>query len=225
MVDPMDKDDDVERLFSWLKTPELRYREFGAEREIADAVGTWPALHKTAVQTGHPAETVPPERDTAARERLARETMTSAPTAARMGGGDVAPAAPPPAPASVPSGERLVSALGRRVQAARSEQESASRRVAEQTQTAAPIEREMIERRDEPYPAPRSPAGRDYPAPERGALFAGGQRDDESRPAGRQDRSLDAVFSRLSGGRTRLPDPRGRSRTTPGLGAVFNRLR
>jgi hypothetical protein len=51
------------------------------------------------------------------------------------------------------------------------------------------------------------------------------------RPAERQDRSLDAVFSRLSGprergpDRDRLPDPRNRSRTSPGLGGVFDRLR
>ena len=40
-----------------------------------------------------------------------------------------------------------------------------------------------------------------------------------------EDRSLDAVFSRLSGGRDRLPDPRSRARTNPGLGPVFRRLR
>jgi hypothetical protein len=34
----MDHDDDVEHLFSWLQTPELRYREFAGAREITDAV-------------------------------------------------------------------------------------------------------------------------------------------------------------------------------------------
>jgi hypothetical protein len=43
--------------------------------------------------------------------------------------------------------------------------------------------------------------------------------------ADRQDRSLDAVFSRISGARDRLPDPRTRARTSPGLGGVFGRLR
>ena len=34
----MDRDDDVEHLFSWLQTPELRYREFAGAREITDSV-------------------------------------------------------------------------------------------------------------------------------------------------------------------------------------------
>lgn len=34
----MDHDDDVEHLFSWLQTPELRYREFAGAREITDSV-------------------------------------------------------------------------------------------------------------------------------------------------------------------------------------------
>ena len=34
----MDNENDVERLFSWLQTPELRYREIAGTREIADDV-------------------------------------------------------------------------------------------------------------------------------------------------------------------------------------------
>jgi hypothetical protein len=37
----MDQDDDVEHLFSWLQTPELRYREFAGAREITDAIVSW----------------------------------------------------------------------------------------------------------------------------------------------------------------------------------------
>ena len=33
----MDQDEDVERLFSWLQTPEIRYREFAGAREVTDA--------------------------------------------------------------------------------------------------------------------------------------------------------------------------------------------
>src|SRR5690348_16737742 len=44
----MDNDGDVERLFSWLQTPDLRYREFAGEREVSDATATWPALRKAA---------------------------------------------------------------------------------------------------------------------------------------------------------------------------------
>ena len=36
----MNQDDDVERLFSWLQTPDLRYREFAGAREVTDAVVT-----------------------------------------------------------------------------------------------------------------------------------------------------------------------------------------
>ncbi|HXP06067.1 MAG TPA: hypothetical protein VN808_18285 [Stellaceae bacterium] len=32
--------DDVEKLFSWLQTPEIRYREFAGAREVTDAVST-----------------------------------------------------------------------------------------------------------------------------------------------------------------------------------------
>src|SRR2546423_1892994 len=56
----MDKVEDVERLFSWLKAPMVHYREFAPEREIADAVATWPAAHRAAVQTGVAAESEPP---------------------------------------------------------------------------------------------------------------------------------------------------------------------
>src|SRR6266700_1163729 len=46
----MDNQDDVERLFSWLKTSYLHYREFATQREVADAVATWPALHRAAAE-------------------------------------------------------------------------------------------------------------------------------------------------------------------------------
>ncbi|HEY1798111.1 MAG TPA: hypothetical protein VGG57_18505 [Stellaceae bacterium] len=51
----MDRDDDVERLFSWIKTPDLHYREFAAQREVADAVATWPAL-RDAVPEPNPSD-------------------------------------------------------------------------------------------------------------------------------------------------------------------------
>ncbi len=43
----MDQDNDVEHLFSWLQTPELRYREFAGAREITDTVVTWRARANT----------------------------------------------------------------------------------------------------------------------------------------------------------------------------------
>jgi hypothetical protein len=47
-TETMDHDDDVEHLFSWLQTPDLRYREFAGAREITDAVVSWQARTNTA---------------------------------------------------------------------------------------------------------------------------------------------------------------------------------
>lgn len=44
----MDQDNDLARLFTWLQTPELRYREFADAREISDAVVTWETRPNTA---------------------------------------------------------------------------------------------------------------------------------------------------------------------------------
>lgn len=57
----MDRDDDVERLFSWIKTPDLHYREFAAEREVADAVATWPALRDAVPEPSPSDERLEPE--------------------------------------------------------------------------------------------------------------------------------------------------------------------
>jgi hypothetical protein len=85
-----------------------------------------------------------------------------------------------------------------------------------------------------------------YQPQDRGAMFRSENRGDSrmrereapppaatqlraAEPASRQNTALGAVFNRLSGQRDRererLPDPRNRSRTTPGLGGVFDRLR
>src|SRR5437879_4188456 len=73
----MDNSEDVERLFSWLKAPMVHYREFASQREIAEAVSTWPVAHRAAVQTGVAAEGEPaPQGDMAAKERIARDRRT-----------------------------------------------------------------------------------------------------------------------------------------------------
>src|SRR5690348_1958568 len=83
----MDRDDDVERLFSWIKTPELHYREFAAEREVADAAASWPAPRDAVTEPSHPGEPAEPE----------------------------APAEAEPAPSGRPSlGERLTSLFAHR---------------------------------------------------------------------------------------------------------------
>ena len=61
----MDHSEDVERLFSWLKAPQVHYREFAPQRELAEAVATWPVVHRAAVQAGVAAADEPaPEGDT-----------------------------------------------------------------------------------------------------------------------------------------------------------------
>jgi hypothetical protein len=234
----MDNVEDVERLFSWLKAPMVHYREFAPQREVADAVATWPVVHRAAVQTGAAAEDEPaPHGDTAAKERIARDSR-SLPTAMAQGGQSPQPEAAAEAPEPL-SGDRLVAALGERVQAARAEQAErpAIASQAEPVESAEEATAPMITGFEEPAaPGAERRGGeqresvRPYPARERDALFAGEYRgrEREARPssrADRHDRSLDAVFSRLSGGRDRLPDPRARARTSPGLGPVFGRLR
>jgi hypothetical protein len=46
-VKAMDHDNDIEHLFSWLQTPDLRYREFAGAREITDTIVTWQARANT----------------------------------------------------------------------------------------------------------------------------------------------------------------------------------
>lgn len=53
-TETMDNDDDVEHLFSWLQTPELRYREFAGAREITDTVVAWQARANTAPSEATP---------------------------------------------------------------------------------------------------------------------------------------------------------------------------
>jgi len=224
----MDHVEDVERLFSWLKAPMVHYREFAPQREVAEAVATWPIAHRAAVQTGIATEDEPaPQGSTAARERIARDSR-SLPTAVQAIEQNP-PAGTEAAPTVAPGGQAA------RVAHAAIAPEAEPRAAAQPTSDAA---EPIMAGFEEPPAAWTEPQGgeqpepaRHYPARDRGALFAGEYRgaEREARPgrrvADRQDRSLDAVFSRLSGPRDRLPDPRARARTSPGLGPVFGRLR
>jgi hypothetical protein len=222
----MDHVEDVERLFSWLKAPMVHYREFAPQREVAEAVATWPIAHRAAVQTGIAAGDEPaPQGSTAARERIARDSR-SLPTAVQA----IEQNPPPGAEAAAAPGEQAA-----RVEHAAIAAEAEPRAAAQPAPDAAePIIAGFEEPPaawTEPQDGEQPEPARHYPAPDRGALFAGEYRgaEREARPgrrvADRQDRSLDAVFSRLSGPRDRLPDPRARARTSPGLGPVFGRLR
>jgi hypothetical protein len=233
----MEQASDVKRLFSWLKTEDLRYREFAASREVKDAVATWPALHEAAKESGHPAEAAAPAGAAVARERIARETMPMPPVAAEAIRAEP-PVTVPPQPLA---GSRLMSALGRRIQATRHEPQPKSEEPTHPAAApAAPPRAEQGAAADTTMPmAPPAGSGPESGARERapvrptapaeraqGGRFFGGAYGGEERGGSRRGHSLDAVFSRLSGGRSRpLPDPRDRSRGSPGLGSVFNRLR
>jgi hypothetical protein len=108
----MDHDDDVEHLFSWLQTPELRYREFAGAREITDAVITWQARpnstetasvpsDNTQLEEEYPADQFPDRRDAPADivlQRPAAATPTPvAPDPATLAPAQTAAAAPGPA--------------------------------------------------------------------------------------------------------------------------------
>jgi hypothetical protein len=241
----MDQSEDVERLFSWLKAPMVHYREFAPQIEVAEAVATWPLVHKAAVQTGVSDDEAAPHGDSVVKERMARDRMMM-PTGAAQAIRET----PLPGTESQPipggieddaSAERFPPPLQHVAQPEPSERavefgaeppppRPEPRRPASSAAAASAARRPepVVPRTVEPVAAPRD-AGF-YPAADRAALFGGEYRGREreaprQRAADRQDRSLDAVFTRLSGGRDRLPDPRERARTTPGLGSVFGRLR
>ncbi|HZK89464.1 MAG TPA: hypothetical protein VFC56_04885 [Stellaceae bacterium] len=90
----MDHEDDIERLFSWLQTPELRYREFAGAREITDAAVTSPPYPDTAghaIPAGEPLREVEPGEYT---------DEPVAPVTGTRGSSDVS--ATPPAPPGAP---------------------------------------------------------------------------------------------------------------------------
>ncbi|HEX3864796.1 MAG TPA: hypothetical protein VHY35_24185 [Stellaceae bacterium] len=290
----MDHSEDVERLFSWLTAPMVRYRNFTPQAEVAEAVATWPLVHRAAVQSGVKVDAAAPQGSAAAHERVARDQMGLPAAAARALRENPPLGTVTPNPASSVeqphvTTDSLVAELGNRVHATNAEraegiaaampteplppapppvvsappaQPAASSVAASQTaqRDTADLPRRNTDEppvrpepgrtdtaqpgpvrsrqdwpetaaqvRPDPYrPQPTEPQ-QQYPAGDRGGLFRGEYRGRDSRPvarsADRQDRSLDAVFGRLSGARERLPDPRARGRTSPGLGSVFNRLR
>jgi hypothetical protein len=241
----MDHSEDVERLFSWLKAPQVHYREFAPQRELAEAVATWPVVHRAAVETGVAAADEPaPAGDTAAKERSLRDRMTlpTQPLQQVASG----PAETPAEPSAATAETLLQTAAAGRTEVAYHEPDEIPIVPGSAPQATMPHEayEPTIAGFEQPAAPPPGPApgpaaryetrspepARHYPSPGRAALFSGEYRARErarpaARVADRQDRSLDAVFSRLGGGRDRLPDPRARARTSPGLGPVFNRLR
>jgi len=234
----MDQDDDVEHLFSWLQTPELRYREFAGAREITDTVVTWqprPDLADTPVAPSRNvqlAEEYPPDQfpdqtyapvDIVERapivERatvIERSTVVERSTIVERGPAMIAPM--PISPAEPPPLAGSESTFGF---------------VSGGHEPA--VRPPLIQ-----VPAPRQAAVPAPPptmaAPVAGGGLLGGAYRESGHPAEagatsdplapaesqhRNQRSLDAVFGRLADPRNRLPDPRER----PRLGSPAGRPR
>jgi hypothetical protein len=210
----MDRDDDVERLFSWIKTPDLHYREFAAEREVADTTATWPVLRDAVAEpslderlepgTPHEGELMPSER-------------------ARHGDhpAEVFGHHEPPAhhPAEPP--------------VAREEETAGEVPWATQPPQAPPT----FARREPPPPEP-PPVATQYqpppppprPEPQANQQYRGFE-DAQTPPppaepaqAGKV-RSLDSIFSRVARPTPAARDEPTQASTGPGLGPVFRRLR
>jgi hypothetical protein len=124
----MDHEEDVERLFSWLQTPELRYREFAGAREISDTVvtsqgrpNTTEAVRETS-RLRQPDFAEPITAPSIAPPSSRAEPPAAEPAAPGSRGSahqdrdrdDAAPGEPPPLPDSAQHGERsLDSVFGR----------------------------------------------------------------------------------------------------------------
>ncbi len=230
----MNQDDDVERLFSWLQTPDLRYREFAGAREVTDAAATWQGRPNTPVvevaptltpspslpavsefsdfRTAEPSPSVTtaPVRETVMRETVTRETVMR--EAAIREPAIIAPI--PTAPFAEPRPFDL-GAGGR--EAPRAPEVVATSALPpsepEPPQLSPPAPAEHIAASDVPGVTHRESEG--------AAEDTAKSTDSQSQ----QSRPLDAVFGRLAGGNTRPPDPRERLRHIPGLGPPAGRPR
>ena len=227
---PMNQDDDVERLFSWLQTPDLRYREFAGAREVTDAVVTLrdrantPVVEVVPPQPPAPPSAVAPEpygfhsgepspaptatlRETVMRETVTRETVmreAAIREATLREPTIIAPTSPSTPPAV----------------------ESETSRPAEIVQPPAfPPAEPIATLAPPPVPSPPQPSP---PAAMVPAATDEDRVEDAPKPGdsqATQSRPLDAVFGRLAGGNARPPDPRERLRHIPGLGPPAGRSR
>jgi hypothetical protein len=251
IVRAMDHDDDVEHLFSWLQTPELRYREFAGAREITDAVIAQvrpnpaevpvPPPGNTQLREEYSADQFPDQRDAPEDVVIRAPERAAPPLEPPMIAS--APVAPPPVP-PIPPMPRPPAPTAPAPFALGVEGRSAPRRPQYEEPVAPPAVAAPAARPvAPPMPLPPPPAptaavtAPPHPAPAGGGLLGGAYRDeglnghDAASPAAapvaaaaRTERSLDAVFGRLVGGRSPV-DPRERLRHIPGLGPPPNRSR
>jgi hypothetical protein len=214
----MSQDDDLERLFSWLQTPDIRYREFAGSREVTDAVVTWqaqtnrpqldpPAPHHVQLDEEYPQDQFPdqsqvvvevePSVTGAASQPVQDHTLATgepiaSPETVRRGPSMIAPmpgpTPRPPIPTAAPP-------------------------------PAAPIPPPP------PSPPPQTAPGADA------RLLGGAYRENGGNatvapPAnqeGQPARPLASVFNRLSGGARSARDPQERPRNIPGIGPTTGR--
>lgn len=230
----MDHDDDVEHLFSWLQTPELRYREFAGAREITDSVAIvqQQRANNTPVPQDEPVGA--PHHNTQLNEEYPVDQFPDqGETRIEVIGEPHPPAPPEGAPAAMREDARMHQAVP---VAVREEARTVAR---DDSERVVVREEAKVETREEVRGAGRGPLIIPPEPVEGGGLLGGAYRDNEtgghgpsvapahqsSAPESQQqgsERSLDAVFGRLSG---RLPDPRDRLRHHPGLGPPADRQR
>jgi len=246
----MDHDDDVEHLFSWLQTPELRYREFAGAREITDTVVTWRARAEAeaAAAGNDSAVAEAPETTVAAETSVA---SVSEPRAAPSPSVQVAAVPAPPSlrPASLAREPTpMVPTVPPSPSPASYSPGARGRAGSWRPQYEEPVAQPMAPPADIPTTAERQsappappPTATSPSAPTRGggllggAYREGGLNGDGTRSASaapasesqqrRGERSLDAVFGRLAGGRKPPSDPRERIRHLQGLNIPSDRSR
>jgi hypothetical protein len=122
----MSQDNDVERLFSWLQTPDIHYREFAGAREVTDATVAYqertntpqlnpPAPHHTQLDEEYPQDQFPDQSQVVVEV----EPAPPRPAPVPQQHAPVAPAPAPPTsgeaqpPAGAESGRPLTSVFNR----------------------------------------------------------------------------------------------------------------
>jgi hypothetical protein len=237
----MAQDDDVEKLFSWLQTPDIRYREFAGSREVTDAVVTYqeqtnrprldpPAPGNVQLDEEYPQDQFPDQSQVvveveppatgspsapAEHHPVATGEPIASPEAVQRGPAMIAPM-PTPAPRQNEATPFALSAAGR-----------ANTQPRPPISTAAPSP-------TAPTPPPPPPPPSPQTAPVGGARLLGGAYRDDGRRAtvappakaeGQPASPLASVFNRLSGGTPSARNPQDRMSHIPGVGPTTGRSR
>jgi hypothetical protein len=231
----MDQDDDVEHLFSWLQTPELRYREFAGAREITDTVVTWqprlnapepvPSSHDVQLSEEYPPDQFPDQvnapvdivdREPVIERSVAveRAVMVELPAAER-GPTMIAPTpmtSAEPTPPSVSAGPFTLGAAGRGTP---SQPRVEERVMQPPLQTPAPRQAAAPTPVSPPQPSPPAPMAPPQPtsAPAARGLLGGAYREN-----GADGQNTEPAAA------AQPNSPEAQQRTFRSLDAVFGRL-